>query len=107
MSVALARSAVGKAGRIAYIVPVASAFVASLWGALSGAMAASAAGLEGTHKVRLPVRRFMAAARWLRRLLPEALSTFIVSGGSWLLRRVLEDSLPLITRHSITCDASP
>ena len=49
----------------------------------------------------------MAAARWLRRLLSEALSKYIESGGSWLLRRVLEDSLPLVTRHSVTCDASP
>ena len=107
VSTALARTAVGKAGRIAYIVPVATTFVASLWGALSGAMSASAAGLEGTYKDRLPTRRFMAAARWLRRLLIEALARFVSSGGSWLLRRVLEDSLPLVTQYSITCDASP
>ena len=107
VSLAAARSAVGKCARLAYIVPVATAFVASLWGALGGALAASKAGLPGTKPHLLPVRRFMGAARWIRRLLLEAISKHARSSGAWLLRRVMEDSLPLTTSFCITCDASP
>ena len=65
-------------------------------------MAASSAGLPGTHKDLLPGRRFMGAARWLRRLLAESLPKYVQGGGSSLLRRVLEDSLPLSTDRCIT-----
>ena len=37
----------------------------------------------------------------------EALAKHARSSGKWLLRRIMEDSLPLVTSHVITCDASP
>ena len=40
-------------------------------------------------------------------MLLEALAKHLRSHGTWLLRRVMEDSLPLVTSHCITCDASP
>ena len=43
----------------------------------------------------------------MRRLMLEAVARNESSDGKWVLRRVLEDSLPMRTSHSISCDASP
>ena len=49
----------------------------------------------------------MAAARWLRRLIAEALAKHNRSGGSWILKCRIEDRLPLFTPWFVSCDASP
>ena len=94
------RSAVGKAARIAYIAPDATPFVSQLWGALAGGLRAAELALPGTSRNQLPARRFMAAARWLSRLIAEALAKHNRSGGSWILKCRIEDRLPLSPRGS-------
>ena len=100
------RTAIGKSARIAYVVPRATPFVASLWGGLAGGMLAAKDGKPGTNANRLPARRFTSAARWLRRLIAEALGPNTAE-SQWILKRRMEDSLPLQTGWSIASDASP
>jgi hypothetical protein len=64
-----AHSAVGKAARVAQVVPVASSFVASLWGALAGAMQANAALRREAPPGHAACSRFRWAALWLLALL--------------------------------------
>jgi len=98
----------GKAGRLAYLVPASRPWVTALWGALAGSRSAA----DSPAKPEAPpgchaTRRFAVAARWLRVLLrPPAgkdsrpllpLETFVVSD----LRPVSLDG------PSIQLDASP
>ncbi len=61
---------IGKAGRVAYIVPIAKPFVAGLWGGLRGALSADRdrPGQEAPRG-HAAVRRFCTAAAWLQALL--------------------------------------
>ena len=59
----------GKAGRLAYLVPAARPYVHSLWGALAGSKAAQAKGHKEAPPHRFAARRFAAAAKWLQVLL--------------------------------------
>ena len=90
-------------GCVVVILPL---VVVSLWGALAGSQKASRELKPGTSLTACPAKRFAPATRWLRRLLIEALEKPPAS-GDWLLRRRLEDSLPLQSRFTISCDASP
>jgi hypothetical protein len=65
----VAHSAVGKASRIAQIAPVASPFVASLWGALTGALQANTAERREAPPGHASCARFSWAARWFVALL--------------------------------------
>ena len=62
---------IGKAARVAHVVPAAKPFVASLWGALSGTRTATRTGRKEAPPGRAPCRRFCYAAAWLRALLLE------------------------------------
>ena len=63
---------IGKAARVAHVVPAAKPFVAGLWGALSGARKAAASGQREAPPGRAPTRRFCFAAAWIRALLMES-----------------------------------
>ena len=84
VALGICRSAVGKAASTSYIAPDSTPYVAMLWGALAGGMRASEAGVTGTSRNKLPTRRFMSSARWLRRLILEALSKTDRSGRAWI-----------------------
>ena len=97
-----ARSLVGKASRIAQVVPEATPFVGSLWAALVAAEAAAKSARPEAPPGRVAVRRFSAAAAWLLAL---------VSGAVLPLRRVVHEfpdeyRLPQAPEH-IEFDASP
>ena len=62
---------VGKAARVAHVVPAARPFVAGLWGALSGTRRSSASGVREAPCGKAPCRRFCFAASWIRALLRE------------------------------------
>jgi len=59
----------GKGGRLAFLIPSARPFVASLWAALAGSRGAAASNKREAPPGRHAVRRFRDAARWLRTLL--------------------------------------
>ena len=61
ISVKAADRVVGRAGRLAYVVPASRAFVLSLYGALTAGKAAQSEDQPG----HLPISRFASAARWL------------------------------------------
>ena len=69
VAAAEAEKLVGKAGRVAHIIPTARPFVASLWGALSAARKAGIGGRREAPPGRLACRRFAVGAAWLRALL--------------------------------------
>ena len=60
---------VGKAARVAHVVPAARPFVAGLWGALSATRRSTDAGVFEAPAGRVPCRRFCFAASWIRALL--------------------------------------
>jgi len=95
----------GKAGRLAYLVPTARPFVSSLWGAYAGSKAAAKAGKREAPPRRHACRRFMSAARWLQTLLEPP------KGGEQLVpleQTVLLDLPPLGSDcPSVQADASP
>jgi len=95
----------GKAGRLAYLVPTARPFVCALWGAYSGSKAAAKAGHREAPPKRHACRRFSAAARWLQTLLQPP------KGEDQLLpleHTVLIDLPPLDEASpAIQADASP
>ena len=68
-SMAQARSAIGKAARVAQVVPAATPFVASLWAALAGAQRAAADGRAEAPPGSVAVVRFFTAAAWMDALL--------------------------------------
>jgi len=95
----------GKAGRLAYIVPACRPFVTALWGALSGSTLANSAGRRreappGRHAAR----RFAAAARWLRILLKPPLPTDSLLHLETVVSRQRAAIDP--THACIQCDAS-
>jgi len=94
----------GKAGRLAYVVPTARPFITGLWGALAGARAARDKGKRECPPGRVPTRRFRTAARWLLTLLEPP------SGEGFLpLEQVVCTTLPPIqpSAASVLFDASP
>ena len=62
---------IGKAARVAHVVPSAKPFVAGLWGGLRAIREAYDAGLRETSAGRVPCRRLCYAASWMRALLSE------------------------------------
>ncbi|CAK0883768.1 unnamed protein product, partial [Prorocentrum cordatum] len=64
-----ARSLVGKAARVAQIIPAATPFAAALWAALTGALRQANAGKRESPPNTVPLQRFFTAARWFRALL--------------------------------------
>jgi len=94
----------GKAGRLAYIVPTARPFVTSLWGALAGARAARQRGKREAPPNGVPARRFKTAAVWLLTLLepPD-------ESAGFPLEQVVCTALPRIdpSAASVFFDASP
>ena len=95
---------IGKAARVAHVVPAAKPFVAALWGALSGARSAIRNGVREAPQGRAPCRRFCYAAAWLRALLREDGSSPLV-----LERLVSPAPPPRASRSSwwAEFDASP
>ena len=94
----------GKAGRLAYIVPTARPYVTALWGALGGARAAREHGKREAPPGRVPARRFAQAATWLATL-------FDPRGypRAFPLEQVVCLRLPELEAktHSVMFDASP
>ena len=66
---AAARALLGKAGRVAQVVPAAAPFVSSLWAAYLGSLQALERGVAESPPGTVPVQRFFAAAGWFRALL--------------------------------------
>ena len=59
----------GKAGRLAYVIPPARAFVGALWGAFGAAREAARQNRREAPPGRFATRRFAKSAAWLRTLL--------------------------------------
>ena len=75
VSLKLAERVVGRAGRVAQIVPEARPFAGALWTALTAAKKANDAGPKEAPPGKAAVRRFTVASRWMSLLLrqdPEA-----------------------------------
>ncbi|CAK0873315.1 unnamed protein product [Prorocentrum cordatum] len=70
-TLAQARTAVGKAARVAQVIPEATPFVAALWGALAGSLRAAARGASEAAPGKVAVVRYFAAAGWLDAVLRE------------------------------------
>ena len=62
---------IGKAARVAHVVPAARPFVAGLWGALAAVQKTEASGQREAPPGKAPSRRFCYAASWVRALLAE------------------------------------
>ena len=62
---------IGKAGRVAHVVPAAKPFVAGLWGGLRAVREAEAHGRREAPPGRVPCRRLCYAAAWVRALLAD------------------------------------
>ena len=62
---------VGKAARVAHVVPLAKPFVAGLWGALAAAKKAAASNRREAPPHHAPTRRFCYSAAWITALLAE------------------------------------
>ena len=60
---------IGKAARVAHVVPAAKPFVAGLWGGLAGAINDAAVDRRAAPPGRVPCRRLCFAASWVRALL--------------------------------------
>ena len=60
---------VGKAGRVAQVVPAARPFLSGLWAALSGARGDLQSGKNPSHGSKVSTSRFVTSARWLRALI--------------------------------------
>ena len=74
-ALAVARSAAGKASRIACVVPDASPFAAAVWGALTGSFRAADSSRPEAPKGYVSTVRFHIAAGWLIALLARAPDT--------------------------------
>ena len=112
-----ARSLVGKASRVAQVVPLATPFAGALWAALTGALKARDAGKAEAPPGMVPTQRFFVAANWFLALLeperdaPVALSEDQVKEVRFPLERLVfreEDRhrRPTSTYH-VEFDASP
>jgi len=94
----------GKAGRLAYLVPTSRPFVSALWGAYGGAKRAATEGKREAPPGRYPALRFKRAARWIRTLLrPDTAASLV------LLEQIVRAARPTITTEGtmIQFDASP
>jgi len=94
----------GKAGRLAYLIPPARPFVAALWGGFAGAQAAAHHGKREAPPGRFASKRFSRAARWLRTLLRPDLAEPLLR-----LEQIVVASFPVIDPAfaRIEFDASP
>jgi len=94
----------GKAGRLAYLIPTSRPFVSALWGAYGGAKQAAAAGAKEAPPGRYAVSRFRRAARWIRTLLRPSTKAALVP-----LEQIVSARIPEITAEGamIQFDASP
>ena len=94
---------VGRAARVAHIVPAARPFVSGLWSALSASKRDLGSGVIRTKGNRVPSRRFATSACWLRALIQGE------DTALFPLRRVVYASAPLAAATSewvIQFDAS-
>ena len=62
---------IGKAARVAHVVPSAKPFVAGLWAGLSEVRASAREGRREAPPGKVPCRRLCFAASWIRALLAE------------------------------------
>ena len=94
----------GRAGRLAYLVPTARPYVTSLWGAVGGSRAAVAKGRREAPPNRVPAQRFQQAALWVSTLLKPPKGF-----GGLPLEQVVCLTLPPIDHAaaSIQFDSSP
>jgi len=95
----------GKAGRLAYLIPGAKPFVVALWGAQAGAQEAARQHRQEAPPGQYASARFRRSAAWLRTLLDPPKK----SGQHFPLEQVVRTDLPEIspTAWTIQFDASP
>ena len=99
--ISTARSIVGRAERIAQVIPEARPFAASLWAALSAGTQADQSGKGEAPPGHVANRRFASAACWFRALL---------RGAIFPLQRIVRKKHAgpeYAGKHVITYDASP
>ena len=102
---------VGKAERVAQIVPTAKPFVSALWAALTGALKAIEAGKPEVPPGQIPTQRFTTAAAWFQALLePESsgsaraqLQSAARSSTVVVLKSVAIASMTPGTTFALTC----
>jgi hypothetical protein len=75
---------IGKAARVAYIVPSSRPFVGALWGGLAAVNSNLMQGVKEAPPGRAPTRRFCHAAKWLQALVAQ------------------DDSVPLVLERIVT-----
>ena len=95
---------VGKAARVAHVVPSAKPFVAGLWGGLGAAKAARSSGLREAPPNHVACRRVCFSASWLRALILDDQEQLLP------LERLVTPSPPAsesLSGWSIEFDASP
>ena len=85
---------VGRAGRVAHIVPAARPFTTGLYAALSAEKAAIRGGRSRTHGRLVAAKRFASAACWLRQLVRGEEDSVMP------LRRLVRATGPLVARTS-------
>ena len=98
-----ARKIVGKAGRIAQIIPEARPFTGALWGAFSGAWEADKSGKKEAPPHEAAIWRFSMAAKWLLQLIAS-------DGHIFPLRRLVSHKPAVVATINdivIQFDASP
>ena len=102
----IVQRAIGRCGRLAYIVPAVRPFVSALWGALSASDAAARRGRPEAPPGSHPTSRFSTAARWILTLLRPPVGEQV-----WLpLENVITTHLAdinLQTAARVEVDASP
>ena len=89
-----AERVVGRAGRVAHIVPAARPFTTGLYAALSAEKAAIRGGRSRTHGRLVAAKRFASAACWLRQLVRGEEDSVMP------LRRLVRATGPLVARTS-------
>ena len=87
-----AEKMVGKASRVAHVVPAARPFVAGLWAALTATKKDATTGRNWTRGRRVATKRFVTAARWFRALVEGGENTLMP-----LERKVLAHRPPAAT----------
>jgi hypothetical protein len=97
-----AEKVVGKAGRVAHVVPSSRPFAGALWAALTAAKRATASDIKEAPPGRVACRRFASAALWFRALLTGD------DRSPLALRQVLTPTSekPRFSGYSIETDAS-
>ena len=96
---------VGRAGRVAHVLPLTRPFVASLYAALAAALSAAAVRTREAGPGRVACRRFRHGARMLLRILTLADTTAPVPNSRDILASPPPDPDP--RRRRIEVDASP